>query len=387
MPNIEITDMPSPDVDWSRKKEFDYDYPDELDLRPGSKLHKTLLDYVMQRARISHSFMSNYFSRWNELDRVLTSYVDLSDKEKEVQEDDNRKPVSIVVPHSYAVLETSLGYMSSAFLNGPIFRYNGVSPDDTIGAMMLTKINDLHCDKTGVALNLHTMWRDNFVYSFGAVAPGWRRRYGARVRKVPQRSRWTNKIIGYEREVEEDALLFEGNELTNIDPYTALPDPNYPIHEVKSMEFFGWSNRTNYYSLLSEEKHDEEIFNVKYIGQMGNRTSLLHKDNSSRSDRVMGSTKQKDGSYTKPVDEIVMYVRWIPKEMKIGDGEYPEIWKVRIAADEVITELRPVGTYLDEIPIEVCCSEFDGYNVSPISRLEVIYGMQHTLSKHVVHCV
>jgi hypothetical protein len=282
MPNIEFGEFTTDKGTVFREK-HDYDYPDGLDLRPGKKLHKKVLEHVMQRARISHGIMTAYHPKWNELDRVLTSYVDLTESEEEIQENDKRRPVSIVVPHSYAILESTLSYMVSAFFQQPIFRYEGVAPTDIIGAIMLTKVVDLHCDKTNVPLNLHTMFRDNFVNSFGVVAPGWEVKYGARARKVKKMNRFMqmlgrDRVDGYEREIEEDAVLFEGNKLSNIDPYLALPDPNYPIYEAKNSEFFGWSERTNLYDLLTDEKHsDGDMFNVKYLKQMTNRTSFLHR--------------------------------------------------------------------------------------------------------------
>jgi len=386
MPNIEIGDYTQDTSGEAYKQDYGYDYPYNLNLKPGSEESKKIVDFVMQRARISSAHMSRYHDKWNKLDRSLTAYVDLDDKEKEVQAADNRKPVSIVVPHSYAILEATLGYMVSAFFQEPIFRFEGTSPDDTIGGILLTKVIDLHCFKTAVALNLHTMFRDNFVYSFGAVAPGWEVRRGSKAVKKARYSPLSRLFgqgepIGYDREVVENAKLFEGNKLTNIDPYTALPDPNYPIYEVKKSEFFGWVERSNLYSMLSEEKNAEEgeIFNVKYLRGLQNRTSFLSKDKSSREDKVKGTSGSRDQTYTKPVDRINMYLKIIPKDFKLSKSEYPEVWYISVAADEVITEIRPVGTYEGEIPIEACSSEYDGYSVSPISRLELLYGMQHTM--------
>ena len=225
MPNIEVGDYAKESHRELEKVNHDYDYPEGLDLKPGSKLHKKVLDFVMTRAIKSSAEMSNYYPKWNELDRTLTAYVDLTDGEKEVQEDDHRKPVSIVVPHSYAVLESTLGYMASAFFQEPIFRYEGTSPADTIGAILLTKVIDLHCNKTNVALNLHTMLRDNFVYSFGAVATDWEQKYGTRVMKrAIEKGGFFNprRIVGYEKDVQEDALLFEGCRLQLLQTLMAV---------------------------------------------------------------------------------------------------------------------------------------------------------------------
>ena len=374
---------------------FDYDYPDGLDLKPGSEFHNKLKNKIMSRARESNAVISKRFDSWNNIDRVLTTYIDLDEKEKIIKDKDSRKPVSIVFPYSYTILETLLGYLVAAFLQEPIFRYEGVSPEDIIGAIMMEKVVDLQCNKSKIGLDLHTMFRDGLGYGFGVVAPTWVRKYATKTVKREQGfiSRSIGKFIGtggFEKDFEEDVLVFEGNKLNNIDPYMALPDPNVPIHKIQDGEFFGWIDRTNYMDLLSEEQYSEDMFNVQYLQGVKNKISVLATDKSDREKKALGDTSRyssggvvgRPGRYsniTNAVDVINLYVKLIPRDWELGKGEYPEKWFFSLGSDEIILRAQSLNLDHDMFPVAACAPDFDGYSPSPISRLEKLYGLQGVL--------
>ena len=112
------------------RKNFNYDYPEGLDLKPGSKFHQELLDKILMRARESSNCMVNRFPSWNNIDRVLTTYALTDQDEEDLQEEDSRKPVTIVFPYSFVIMETMLSYLVAAFFQDPLNRYQGVSPED-----------------------------------------------------------------------------------------------------------------------------------------------------------------------------------------------------------------------------------------------------------------
>ncbi|RLF02475.1 MAG: hypothetical protein DRJ64_09290, partial [Thermoprotei archaeon] len=164
-----------------------YEYPDGLKLKPGSSLHTRIKNGILERARASQAIMSTRHDSWRSIDWTLTTYIQTDDLEKALKEDDYRKPTSIVFPYSYAILETLLGYLMAAFFQSPMFRYEGVSPEDTLGAIMLEKVIDVHCTKSKVALALHTMFRDSLAYGFGVSAPGWKTVMGKKTVKQDNR--------------------------------------------------------------------------------------------------------------------------------------------------------------------------------------------------------
>ena len=363
-------------------KDFDYDYPHGLNLKPGSELHEKIRNKIWQRARESRSEMSKRFPSWNAIDQTLNVYISTDDKEDMLKEKDIRKPVSIVFPYSYSVLESLLTYMSMAFFQDPMFRYEGVEDDDTIGGMLMELVVRMHCIKNKVALNVHTSLRDSLAYGVGIAIPGWTRRYG----KVPIKSSITTiSGIGDQTENQVDfieSLIFEGNDLSNIDPYMWLPDVSVSSNNIQKGEYNGWLDRDNYMNMLSEESEpDSDLFNVKYLKTKKNKLSALSTDQSERNRKFGGGAKTLTGATdsTNPVDNIKMYVNLIPKEWELGSGEYPEKWFFCLSADDVITQCSRADHNHGQYPIAVASPEFDGYSITPIARLEILQGLQGVL--------
>lgn len=386
MPNIEMTDMPA-GLNFLNK-EFDYNYPNGLNLKPGAgkdNLHNKLRDKILMRAYEACGAISKRFDSWNQVDKVLTTYIALDDDEEDIKDEDERKPVSIVFPYSYVIMESILSYLLAAFFQEPVFRYEGVSPEDTLGAIMMEKKIDLDVNKSKIMLPIHTSLRDSLAYGFGVGAPGWDVVRGKKT--VKQDTGFISALTGMfsktgQSRQDVNTTLYEGNDLTNIDPYLCLPDPNVAIHEVQKGEYFGWLDRTNYMKLLSDEKNiPGEYFNVRYVRQVtSKRSSIFGIDQSRREERTGGRWKDINTSlYTTGVDVIRMYVNLIPKEWELGSGEYPEKWLFALAADDVIIQAKPLGLNHNRYPVAVAAPDFDGYSSSPVSRIEILYGLQGLL--------
>ena len=360
---------------------YDYDYPEGLDLRPKSKKHKKLRDKILEQSRESATSMSHRFPSWRRMDKTLTTYIELDDDEDDIKFDDDRKPVSIVFPYTYAILESLMAYMVAAFFQDPIFRYEGTAPEDTIGAILLEKTVEHQMNKFKAQLALHTMFRDSMVYGIGIIAPQWETKHANRTRLEEQFSTGFLGLgqtsNGFER-VSERALIYEGNKFYNVDPYSYLPDPNVSAHEAQDGEFVGWVEDTNLMNLLSAEK-EGKFFNVKYLKHLISNKTSIYNDKSSGRNEKSGATKNPSEAATKPVQVIWQYANIIPKDWGLGTEEYPEKWLFALAGDEIIIDAKPLGLDHDMYPIATAAPDFDGYSANPISRMEVMYGLQGTL--------
>lgn len=345
-----------------------YSYPEGRNFAPQGELHRRVLDNILKRVRVSHDKMSGRRASWRKVDRTLSAYIPISDAERLVKEHDPRNPVSIVFPHSYSILETLNAFMDGLFLKEPIFHYSGNSPEDTAGAILLEKVVETHCRRFKAGLALHTAFKDGIAYGLGAVFPLWKRKFGYRTRTV------LNAIGMYEKQSER-SLLFEGNALENVDPYQLLLDPNYGVQAVQDSEFVGFVRRTNYYNLVKDDG-DGFVFNVKYLKD-GNQTSQYY--TAQRGDRSH-STSGVDTSVLKPVDVIYLYINIIPKDWGLSNGEEPEKWLFAVGGDKIIIQAQPLDLDHDMFPIAICAPTFDGYSAAPLSRLELLDGMQGLLN-------
>lgn len=354
--------------------DYGYEYPGKLDLKPGSPLHQLVLGKLNRYAKDSSAVIKKRHPSWQEIDSKLQAYIPITGKEREVLKDDPRKPVSIVFPYSYAILETLIAYLVAAFTPEPIFRYEGVGPEDAAGATLMEKVISLHCQKTKVVLNLHVLFRDISAYGLGIVTPQWLVRRGKKVRM---------RSVGLgppERET-ISTILFEGNALENIDPYCYLPDPNVPLHDVQRGQYVGWVDRDNLMNLLTDEEVDGDLFNVQYLRRLTNKsTTLFGTTNYPRSARSGTSFDNYVTNVSSdPVDLLHMYVNLIPSQWKLGSSDYPQKWMFTVGADAVIIRARPLDLIHDMYPLAVAVPDFDGYSPVSYSRIEILSGMQKTI--------
>ena len=352
-------------------RDFKYDYPYELDLRPGSAKHQNLLSHVMRYARESARIISRRHAAWHDIDDKLTAYVRVTDEERRVKTKNTNKPISIVFPYSYAILETLVSYMIAAFLPEPIFRYEGTGPEDVVGATLLEKIITLHCNHNRVGLNLHTMFRDAGAYGIGVVTPQWAVKTGRRTRRRPSAS-------GTFERYAENVVLFEGNALSNIDPYRYLPDPNVPIHDVQRGEYVGWLDTSNYVDLLSQEQQEDGLFNVQYLQSIRNRPSTIFGGSYSQGTRNPRNDSRAltQGDVGAPIDLLYLYIKLIPEAWGVGSSTRPEKWLFTIANDSVLLGAQNIDLDHNMFPVAICAPDFDGYSPIAYSRLEQLQGMQ-----------
>jgi len=379
MPSV-IQGNPNASIDSSfLDKDLGYTYPYELKLTPGSKLHSKIKDEVLKRARESSNLISNRVASWNEVERVMTAYVDLSDEEKDIKSADPRKPVSIVFPYTYVIIETILTYLVMAFLDDPIFRYKGTSPEDTLGAIMLEKIIQNQCNFFKVPLALHTFLRDSIVYGLGIGAPTWEKKTGVVIRE--KKEGFMSFLRGHGTKTYEEEVIYEGNKLENVDPYLYLPDSRVPSHKVQEGEYVGWIHPTSRMALLREEKTGNSVFNAKYLSSMqSKRSSVYTRGESNRSKKTgLSDYRYLNDSVSNPVDVIYLYIDLIPKEWELGDSEYPEKWLFGLANDEIVIKTKKLGLAHGMYPIITASPDFDGYSILPLARSEVLYGLQGVL--------
>lgn len=361
------------------KADYKYRYPERLNLKPGSKLHTKIKDQLISRARDSRNETSKRFDSWRKIDKVLTTYIPLKNKEIQIKEKDSTKPVSIIFPYTYSMLEALLTYLSLAFFQDPMIQYEGVGPEDIQGAMLLELVIKLHCYKSKIPLAVHTALRDSLSYGIGLSTPTWVVNKGRRPIKS---SIITQSDMGQSsnQQIEWiDDVIFEGNKLESIDPYMWFPDPSVSSDKVQDGEFVGWMVRDNYMNILSEEQNSpQEMFNAKYLKHIKNRRSTFSVDESDRELKFKKTSPPVISSLS-PVDKLYMYVNLIPKDWELGSSEYPEKWMFCLASDEVILQAQKSNLAHGMYPVSVSSPEFDGYSPTPIGRIEILSGLQETL--------
>jgi hypothetical protein len=387
MPNIVYGNTNSTGTEVYR--DVRYDYVNGINLAPESALHRRIIDLVVRMADDSYAQMSRRHPVWNDIDNTLKVYIPADEAEKRIKSYDKRKPTSIVVPYSYATIETIMAYLTKGLLSDSVFQYEGVAPEDTLPAKLLELAVNQHVRRFKSDLEMHTSLRDSLAYGFGASTVTWSEVWGKRtvMEELPIYGMFGSSNSTVKSKVNKDALLFEGNEVIAIDPYKFLPDPNVSIHNVQSGDYVGWIEFQSFNKLLSDENSGNGYVNVKFL-RTQKYINMTSKYSSDQSKRISKREPQNTDTSSKRnyTTLIHMYVRLIPKEWKLPgsldnkSGELPEIWLFTIANEQLVIRAMPLGLNHNRYPIAVAAPDYDGYSVTPLSRMELIDGLQTTLN-------
>lgn len=369
----------SSSVSASVRKDHRYKYPGGLKLHPTKQLHKDIIDKVNIRALSAKQEQTSRHEAWDRTDDTLQAYIDLSVSEQALKDADPNRPVKIVVPYTYAALETMLTYMTTAFLQQtPMLQYDSVSVEDTIGAKLLEVLVQRQMDYYKTELALYTWWRDALAYGIGACVPVWR-----------NETQWSfvEKSVAVEtldggattetQRVREPRTIFSGTELFSVGPRNLLIDPNVSCHETQNGEFFGFVEDTNVYRLLSLERENPDVwFNAKYVLDAGHQNSQF-----SNIDQL-GQMTNVD---SKPVTLLHFFVNLLPQEWGVpadegNDGYYPEKWLFTLADDWCVVRAERLESSHGKFPVAIAAPDFDGYSTYPIARMDIIEGLQTVLN-------
>jgi len=342
--------------------------------------------------------MQRRHESWRKIDELTTAYIPLSDYEKNVtskgkdkgQLYSKNKPVSIVVPNSFATQETILTYLTEAFLANPIFRYEGTGTEDAIGAKLLELLVNYQIRRLAAPLIMHAAFANCIKYGLAPTTFEWYQKFATRPtreEKVIYNS-FGEPVDRIEEEVLEETLIFEGNRISNIDPYRYLPDPNVAAEWVREGEFVGWTEPVTVYKLLSQERWDDTLFNVRYMldikkrftEDMTNLTSKYSADQSGRNTKHGGSPgDERSTTHTRYITQLHQYVTIIPREWGLGSSEYPETWLFTLLDDILLVRARKVDMYHGDAPIAVAAPDSDGFSPTPTGRIELMAGLQGVL--------
>lgn len=351
-----------------------YSYPFDLDLHPGSELHRRLRDEVMSRVDECRRLMMPRYQSWRGIDETMGAFIDISQAEKDVKAKDPTKPVPIVIPASYATLQILLTYMVAAFLQDPIFKYDGIGPEDIPGAIIMEHLVQAQMKKSKAALALHTMWSDAYKYNMGPGLIKWQKD----VRVVSDIRESVGVFADVFMEGQKETVVFEGNMIEAIDPYDYIFDVNQQAHDIQEMEYVGWVERRSHMKVLQTEDIDPARFNGRFLDAIDGKSIYFLNDNTGRSQKNENTITRRSTAtvYAKPVDLVHLYIDLVPEQWGLGDSRGVETWYFVVAGDEIIIQAQPLGAGHGRKPVTCMSPDYDGHEVAPISRLERESGVQ-----------
>lgn len=374
-------------------------------LKSDTRFHDKIKALAMDRARFSDKHISQRYERWRDAEKQHLAYLNEGEKDKEgklLQPFDR----SIVVPYSYALLQTRLTFFFLAFAsNNPIVPVQGVGPKDIAPAKFMELIQSHQMSETQGLAVLYSWLQDAERYGVGFLKNVWHET--AEMRWVSERQPVT--ILGLkirDRYVREKKKItsYEGNLPINVSPYNAYPDPRVAVHDIKHMEFFGHQFHRSYNWLKQQEKFIESYFNIDAIPlksttkvfEETNTTEGFNRQNRNQSAlpeivgtpsltptmTVTGGSSSSGSGYVDTdrgfISLIEMWVRVIPKEFKLSDSSDPEEWLITVANGDTVVKCEP--SIYSELPFFALEPNPDHQSPFNLGTMEMTKGLQDHLS-------
>lgn len=367
-------------------------------LRPGSDHHTFVLNYLINRLKSSEDEMTKFYSRWQVAERKMQAFIHMSNYENMLRDMNNKSqspaPAIILFPYMYATISTIVTYgMKVICSRKPFFPLSSDSKDGADCGRYMEAMVQYQLDACKSILRIFQSFLDGEVYGLSASRMSWIEKKGTRrVFRPPtdaERLAYANNPEGLPSLLKdkEERVIFAGTDWMNIDPFMFFPDPNVPMSEVSDKgEFVFWREFLGKHVLIAAQmdgllkyvetvpaqqgsQHDTKWFNLSH-------RSALSQGQSHAGDNLRGANMMAHNSYM--VDQGSVTI--IPKELGLGDSEYPEKWLFTILNKKQIVQAEPLELDHDRHPVEVSEPYSLGYGFGQPGNSDYIGPIQDILS-------
>lgn len=356
----------------------------------GTPLHQKIISNFKARKKMARDEQrKKREEEWKRSEDIFTAYMPETDVDR--VRSGKRKAgeteyTTISIPYSYAMLLTAHTYYTSVFLaRDPIFQLKGRHGESQNAETAMESLLDYQLTAGGGMAALFVWLMDIGKYSHGVLGHYWDKEEFNMTKIVEKPKSFLGvPIPGTSEKVTETVPVtgFEGNRLYNIRPADFLSDPRVPLFRFQEGEFcivfdkLGWVKiagkgaRGQYYNLKLLKKGGPGLANSDRTFATGTDTNLPGEDL---------NFYKLEGDNPSTVDIHEFHWDVVPRELGLGDSQYPEKWVFTIANDEVVLSAQPLGLAHNKYPFDVIPFEVEGYNVFNRSMLEILDPLNKTM--------
>lgn len=349
-------------------------------LKPGSDLHKKVLEYLKKKLHDSERSMANFYARWQSAEIRHQAYLSLPEKERQLKRmaDTGNIPeiTSIVVPYSMATINVIVTYLLNVFTGRkPMFTLGTYNKDFTKSAQYQEQILQQNADHTRLVRHMYQFLNDGQVYGLGVMRVLW---------KIEKRNRTKgvgpNPLSGgVEIKGRFLQATYEGNDVLSIDPFMFFPDPRVPMVDVaRKGEFVFWRTFEARHRLLIAQKMGD----LKWVLAAGDPPKDLRSDSTrNRQSQRNAQTFSREGSAVFDLDQIDQGTIFIiPAELGLSEAETPEQWMFTIANKRQIIQAEPFEYDHSMHPVVVNEPYTNGYGFGHNSMVDYLSPIQDAMS-------
>lgn len=365
-------------------------------LRHGSKLHKKLEKALRDRLRMSEAKFRDRYGQMAKNEELFQAYIptkeiDRINRRRKLNSDFAGVPdySTIEVPYAYSVVMTTHTYYSSVFCaRNPVFQVQGRHGETEQQVQAMETLLAYQAFVGQMLMPLFVWLLDPGKYGFGVIGHYWDNEI-IRCRTMVEEPAtfWGVPIPGKKaiKKLEvKDLPGYSGNRTYNVRPQDFFPDPNVALVHFQQGGFCGRYCETSWDEIYQGSRHSNNeyrYFNYDVLERQkaereGRPSGTPARDEGSQNVTTLpGVTPQEFENYDVPTGFVKgheVYLKLIPKQWKLGEGDRQEIWVFNLSSSGVIFGGGPLGEYFNKFPFDLLTDEIDGYTLFPKSTLERI---------------
>lgn len=327
--------------------------------------------------------MAQLYGSWDLYEEVYQGKR--SPDKADVKARERKEPEKMVVPMTYAQVQSFVAYGFQLFTQRPhFFEMVGTGVEDWKAAKVAEALLDRDLEYNQFLVKLYQFLLNIGRFGLGVLKHGWVKDMKKEWVKVPGQqmpSLSGLQMFGNESMELQDVVKFLGNKIDVISPYRWFPDPKLPITRFQEGDFCAseldvtknWLRKMERGGMFSGTQWVKDMGATEWDArnQMGLRSSVTY-------DTASG--KQKGGVIL--ADAIVEIV---PSEFKvngepIGDEDYPVKYCISIANDQRIVKCEPHGYLHDNFNYSAAQLSPDDHNQVNAGVAELINELQSTIT-------
>ena len=376
----------------------------------SSPFQKKVVDMCNRFVKLSAEQMSRFHDGWDNNDFIYRGYKLFDKDDKDAVKDG--EPPKIIVPITYAQTQTAISFILSTFSQRDMFyQLTGSGPEDCHKVQALETDLNYQMVRQKHLFKLYCYLLDTFKYGFGVMQAQWgtdyakmriskkTESYGALGGMMKMFGAKATPKVSYTEEL-GDVLMYEGNKLENISPFTFYPDPSVVLSQFQTGKFVAHDIETSRTAVIKKE--GETYFGTSKIPVTIPPDEL--KDRKRRTGRLFGdkvgdrSVVPGPGEGSQRVDAIVLtevMVELIPRKatedfgIDVGSEDVPMKYLAVIGNDRKLIRFEPAGYLHNEF--NYCMSEYspDHNTFYNPGLSDTIYELQNIitffLNSHIVN--
>lgn len=333
--------------------------------------HKRLVREIRARKTFSERKLSHRYKQWRESDEQQQLYIKESEADRIAKASKSGSGVidyvQVEIPYSFGMMMTQHTYFASVFLGGrsPIHQYTGRHGEGEDKVLAVESLIDYQVNVGKNILPYYIWLYDACKYGVGILGEYWvEEQHHVSVIKEEDEL-YLGRPSGKKQKIKTSETVdgYHGHKFFNVRPDKFFHDPRVTYANLQKGEYCGRETSIPWTEIKTGALQGQ-YFNIEELEK--SLTSRETGFNDNRSSQMVYPEPQdvifegdsKDKGFVKIWE---FYVKIIPKEWKLGKGEYPEIWIFTVANETILIECRPYSCYCNEYPYSAIEQEIDGY--------------------------